>query len=172
MRSTPRYVILLSLFALGSALAGGCWLEVDGWHHRGYATLHWTIDGRSDAASCRERGADLTKIRTFDASGYTEDVTIASCDAFAQTIFIHRGWYRSELTLLDHNGEPISDTLTTETFRVDEHESTVVDGVDFRGCPPIPMLYPYCPNGTVAEVRDTRGCVSGYECVIDAGAGS
>ena len=91
---------MILLIVLGAALAGGCWLEVDRWHGGGYATLRWTIDGRTDAVACRERGADRTKIRTIDSWNDTEDITIAPCDAFEETIFIHRGWYRAEITLL------------------------------------------------------------------------
>ena len=160
---------MIFVIVLGAALAGGCWLEVDRWHG-GYATLHWTIDGRADAAACRERGATWTRIHTIDVWGDTEDTTTAPCDAFEQTIFIHRGWYRSELTLLDSAGASISDTLTSKVFLVDEHDSIFVDAVDFPGCPPVPMYFPYCPNGVVVELRDPDGCITGYECVSDGGA--
>jgi hypothetical protein len=171
MKRFRRLLLLVaSMLILGGLVAGGCWLDVGPWHHTGYATLQWTIERSRDLNACARRKADRMEIRIIDSRGRTETHWTARCDLFEDTVLLDTGWYHADLTLIDTSGQNVSSALSTESFRVVHHASTLVAAVDFPGCAPLPMYFPYCPNGTVVERRDAAGCVTGYDCVTDGGA--
>ncbi|CAN5887315.1 hypothetical protein BH11MYX4_BH11MYX4_55490 [soil metagenome] len=129
-------LVAAAVLVLGALLAAGCWLDVGLWHPAGHATLRWTVDGQVDRTACTRRGADRVEVRAVDAWGDTHTRATPRCDAFAETLALPSGWYHAELTMVDGAGRAVSDTLSTETFRVVlGHESiVVVTAVDFREC--------------------------------------
>jgi len=100
----------------------------------GTLTMTWTIDGYDDIHVCYQTGADNLDFVVYDINGDIAAQGLRPCEAFTVSVDLRAGSYDAELTLIDVDAHPVSDTLEFRNLSVDPDSETVVD-TDFNNMP-------------------------------------
>jgi hypothetical protein len=96
--------------------------------------MTWTVDGYDDIHVCYHTGASSLDFAVYDSLGGVVVEGLRPCEAFAVSVDLEEGRYDAELTLLDVEDQPVSDTLELDDLRVVSGSETVVD-IDFANMP-------------------------------------
>lgn len=118
--------IMALLVGLTAALGGaGC----DD-HDVGVVRESWTIDQRTDPASCTNVRAVEIRFVVVDSAGNEIARQTAPCSAFAATLPLNPGVYSVTATFLGERGIPISFTQSMDRLPIADDEETTL-GLNF-----------------------------------------
>jgi hypothetical protein len=96
----------------------------------GVLTALWTLDNANDVDVCSYYGVDRVDVVIFDDDGYDVGGAQPFCEDFGVSFDVSAGWYSTEVTLLDVNGNIVSDTVGVVDLLVERDNEVIVD-IDF-----------------------------------------
>jgi len=91
----------------------------------GTLTALWTLDGSDDADVCSFYVVDRADVVVFDEDGFSAVDAQPFCEDFGISFDLRSGWYSTEVTLLDFDGYPVSDTVVADVAVVRGNEVIV-----------------------------------------------
>src|SRR5690242_6682946 len=82
----------------------------------GTMTVDFTIENQKDPGLCADFAIDRLDLLIMDASGAAFTSVSAICEDFAITVQLPEGTYSADATLVDVNGNAVSDTLPLDNI--------------------------------------------------------